>query len=156
MNIFIEQDIEVGRHFNHQSRHKIENRKKSNKLAYADSVRSVHLVSRIFGFTPFSFVIKNGEILGARIGTFDFLWLIISLAIYAFLIYSCPYDLPLPFEVSPALVYEHYMQLITGLSKAIFTIILDVFNRHRIASILIDLYRFDQRVSFYRVFAPFF
>lgn len=147
MSIFIERDIEVGVHFNFRPRQKLRNKAKSNKLAFSDSVRSIHLVSRFFGFTPFSFVIKNGEILRARVGNIDFLWFIICLTIYAFLIYSCPHELPLIFEASPALIQEHYIQLITGLFKAIVTIILDMFNRHRIANILIDLNRFDNRVS---------
>lgn len=149
MSIFIEQDIEVGTHLSFRPRHKFKNKAKSNKLAFADSVRSIHLVSRIFGFTPFSFVFKNGEILRARVGSLDFLWLIISLTIYAILIYTCPYKLPLLFQASPALIYEHYIQLVLGLSKAIVTIILDLFNRHRITNILIDLNRFDKRVSLF-------
>lgn len=147
MSIFIEGDVEVTTDFSYRQRQKFRNNLKSNKFTFADSVRSIHLVSRVFGFLPFSFAVKNGEILRAQVHIIDFLWFITSLSIYATWIYTCPSRLPASFGASPALVYEHYMQLIGGLLKTMFTIILDMVNRHRITRVIIDLNRFDMQVS---------
>lgn len=148
MSILIAHDIEIATDFTFRQRKKLKSKLESNKFTFADSVRSIILVSRFFGFTPFSFAIKNGKISGARVRNIDLLWFVICLTIYATLIYTCPFRLPTSFAASSALVYEHYMQLIGGLFKAMFTIILDMINRHRITGILIDLNRFDMEVSF--------
>ena len=157
MNSLIGQDIKVATNFEFRPRQKFEDNTKSKKFTFFDSIRSIHSVSRIFGFTPFSVVMEDGEILGARVGIVDFLWFIVCLTIYAFVIYTCPYKLPLPFSASPALVHEHYVQITMDLSRAILTMILDMYNRHRIVNILIDLYRFDERVScFQKVYLQYF
>lgn len=147
MNISFERDIELATDFTFRRKQKFKNEIKSKKFTFTDGVRTIHLVSRFFGFTPFSFVYKNGKIVRARVGIIDLLWFIYCLTFYAFLIYTSPFELPMTFDASPALVYEHYIQLIVGLSKAIFTIILDMINRHRFAKIFVDLSRFDMQVS---------
>lgn len=146
MSVILERDIKIMTDFAFRHRQQFNKERKSNKSTFAASVRSIHLVSRFFGFTPFSIDTKNGRISEARVSAIDILWLIICLTVYVYLIYICPTDLAVSFGASPALVYEHYMQLILGLLKAMFIIILDLINRHRIVSILIDLNRFDMQV----------
>lgn len=147
MSVLNERDIEIATPFNLRPRQKIRNDKKSNELTFFNNVRLMHKISRFYGFVPFSFLIKNGEISGARVGIFDLTWLIVCLTIYAHLIYTCPNESPTPFQLSPALVFEYSTQLISGLSRAMLIIILEFFNRHRIVKILIDLNQFDKQVS---------
>lgn len=154
MSSYIEQDAEFSPHFNFRSRKKFMNRLRSRKITFSDNVKLIHIVSRLYGFTSFSFIIENGEILGARFGFFDFLWFIISLAIYALIIGCSQYKLPLLYGASLALFYEHYALFYFGLLRSMFSIIFDMLNRHRIASILIDFSRFDTQVR--RFFLNFY
>lgn len=122
------------------------NSESRKRTTFSDCVYEVHRSTRVYGLMPFSFARKNGEIVGSRVGVLDFFWFIVSLAMYGYLIYCTPFKVPWQWQVSPILRYEHYLQLTGGLIRIIFTILLDMYNRHRITRIVMDLIDFDKVV----------
>lgn len=119
---------------------------------FLDCIWLIRFVSRIFGFSPFSFAYRNGKVVGTRVNVFDMVWFAISLAVRIILIYYLPCNLPQNWNTSPALLYEHYLQLFSGLMCGIFTTISDMYNRNRITNIYLNINRFDVEVNSSRLF----
>lgn len=118
--------------------------KSRKKTTFSDCVYEIYRTSRVFGLLPFSLVFKNHEIVGTRVSALDCIWFIVSLTIYANLIYFASFELP--WQMPLLLHYEHYIQLTSGLIRIMLSIILDMYNRQRIAQIIVDLIDFDKMV----------
>lgn len=116
------------------------------KTTFSDCVYQFYLTSRVYGLMPFALVYKNGEIRAARVGLFDLLWFIVSLTIYGNLIYFAPSNTPWRSHMPPGLVFEHHLQIIIGLIRTMFAIIVDMHNRHTFVRIIVDLINFDKKV----------
>lgn len=55
----------------------------SRKLTFAHSLKPIYVLSRIFGFMPFTIVFdSNGAVQTARIKAIDFIWFMASIGIY--------------------------------------------------------------------------
>lgn len=114
-----------------------------------DCVRPVYIASRICGLLPFSISCdSNGRFQDARVGLFDALWFIGSIAINSTLIYFLIISIrehPLTIGFSILQVGSRILT-ISAYTLIIIAIILDMINRKRLINILQGLFSFDKSV----------
>lgn len=115
--------------------------------------RPIYCFARICGFMPFSIRRTdslNGQFV-ARVSPCDALWFAISMCFYLTMIVNifCGKILLLH-EINTqlsAIALGNYLLRLMILSYSIFALIIDVFNRYKLVSILNDFTVFDQEVS---------
>lgn len=56
--------------------------------------------------------------------------------------------MPVQWQMSPAMMYEHYVQTVTGLIKLMIAVIFDMYNRNKVNNVIVDLSHFDEEVTF--------
>lgn len=120
------------------------------KLTFAHSLKPIYILSRIFGFMPFSIIFEsNGAIQTARIRKIDFLWFITSIGIYLlsayyFLIYSMRKPIP---NGRATLSYGTRSIVIFRKCLNCLNIGIDMYNRFRLVEILKRINSFDEKAS---------
>lgn len=109
----------------------------------------VYLIGRCFGFLPFSInVDKKTKISFPIIRLIDWLWFFIVLAIFCiYLYYNFRTDYHSSGTDSMILVVSGRLILIVGFFMGIFGIIMDMFNRNCIWSIITKFHEFDEEVN---------
>lgn len=122
----------------------------SKRLTIAYSLKPMYILSRIFGFMPFSIIFdSNGAIQRARIKKLDFLWFITSIGIYLlssyhFLTYSARNRIP---KGRATLVYGTRSIVIFRKGLNCLNITMDMHNRFRLVEILKRINTFDEEAS---------
>lgn len=121
------------------------------KLNFSHSLRPIYLVSRAFGFMPFSIVYyPNGNIHKPRVSILDGLWFVISLCIYTFGIYFVfLYAIfnQLDAKMSWVLVISCTICFEIGFIFGYLSIIFDMGNRFKLIDIMKKFIIFDQEAS---------
>lgn len=119
---------------------------KSKSATFSDSAYPLYFISRVFGLSPFSLIYKNGEVKRTRIGILDILWFVLSIFIYTAWFLFPPQVIPLKWQNTQISRNEKFMVTFAGLSKSIFSIMLDMYNRKRIIGIIVEISNFDKKV----------
>lgn len=124
------------------------NAKKANTFNFFDCVRPVYRTGRLFGLLPFTLnYTSNGEIDSCSLRITDILWFLISVAIciiFSLLGYSALS--PTQDIRTTILLLGGRLVLISGVSLAGISIIIDIFNRHRLVELVKAINLFDQEV----------
>lgn len=122
----------------------------SERLTFTHSFKPIYILSRIFGFMPFTIVYdSNGAIQTAQIKVIDFFWFIISIVIYLlstlyFITYVRRKQIPDSFAT---LAYA--TRTIVIFRKLFYCVCIstDMCNRFKLVEILKKINIFDERVS---------
>lgn len=122
------------------------------KMNFAYSFRPIYLVSRVFGLMPFSIVYyPNGGVHKPKITKYDGFWLVLSLSIYIYGIFSTTsyindYSASLRFN-SKILNIGYTLSIGLGLILCILSMILDFGNRFKLIDIIKKFDIFDKEVK---------
>lgn len=125
-----------------------------NELNFQYSFRPIYYYSRVVGLWPFTIVHdSNGSIEKTRVRFVDALYLFISICSYLMAIFFTFTKLK-----PNAASYVHFIFFIfqtTSLLLGVCAVVLDMFNRNKLANILKMLTAFDNEVGcfFYFIFA---
>lgn len=125
-----------------------ERKKHQNPLNFFYCIQSVYFVSRLFGFTPFSFKLNSkSEVIGYEVKPFDLVWFVISLFNYTAMAYLSWTTVLIPqLDVSYVLVIGNQLILVMGLLFGAFSVAFDMYNRQRLVDITRNFNAFDKKV----------
>lgn len=126
----------------------IEHKNRQSAHNFFHCVQPVYYISRLHGFTPFSFKQNSkGEVIGSEIKLYDLIWFIVSLVNYLVLAFLCWCTLRVPnADLSYVLFVGNHLLLIMGLIVGAFSVAFDMFNRHRLVEMTIKFNLFDKEV----------
>lgn len=122
----------------------------SKNLTFAHSFKPIYILSRIFGFMPFTIAYdSNGAIQTARITVIDFVWFTISVGVYIlstinFIAFIRHAQIP---KAYVTLAYATRSIIIFRKIFYIVCIITDMFNRFKLVEILKKISNFDEKVT---------
>lgn len=122
----------------------------SKKLTFAHSFQPIYYFLRIFGFMPFSIVHDlNGAIKTARVRTIDFLWFIISMAVYLLSAFHFLISNQHLHTAGTSILLANCTRSILTISKLFHCLCIgiDMCNRFKIVGILKKINSFDEKVS---------
>ena len=122
----------------------------SNKFRCSYSIRPIYYFSRAFGLFPFTVVTDtNGDVQGARVTLFDFLWFLISICLYLLMASYCFINIHRPQNPGESyiLMLGDYALLIIGLIYGAVIIALDMYNHRTFIELMKNLMSFDDEVS---------
>lgn len=124
---------------------------RQNALTFFQCIQPVYYVSRVFGFTPFSFKFdSNAVITGYEVKPLDLIWFVISFFNYLFMAFIAWNTISTPtLEVSIILVYGNNLLVIVGLIFGAFSVAFDMFNRQRLVNLMKNSITFDKKVFRY-------
>lgn len=116
-----------------------------------DSVFSVilwvYVISRLFGFWPFSIVFdEKRKTSNARVTITDWIWFFVAIVLYASFIYFNDLDKYKDLPHSFIEICASQLTLIGGNMIAILSIIMDMLNRGRICRVIEMFNEFDAEV----------
>lgn len=123
---------------------------KSKTLTFAHSFKPVHILSRIFGFMPFTIVFDSeGGIQSAQFRVVDFVWLIISIGIYLLSAYHfTTYTGRKAIFITTATLTQGARAIV--IFRKLFNCLcigVDACNRFKLVGILKKIHTFDEKVS---------
>lgn len=121
-------------------------------LTFAYSFKPIHILSRIFGFMPFTIVLdSSGAIQTARVTVLDCLWFITFIGTYIFstlyfIMYIRGKEVP-----SSIAMLAYSTQIIVIVRKLLncACIATDMCNRRKFVDILKKISIFDEKVSYH-------
>lgn len=127
----------------------LQEKKRQNALNFFHCVQPVYYVSRFFGFAPFTFKCNSkGEVIGSEVKAFDLIWFFISLTSYCAVAYACTRILRLPrLDASFVLIAGNQMLLIASILNGAFAVAFDMYNRHRLVELTIQMTEFDREIK---------
>lgn len=121
------------------------------KITFLYGFRPIYYFSRAFGMLPFSIVSNSsGELEGPRVSKFDGAWCMISMCIYASLVYSIIYGMEIPQNSSISatiLLFGDNFLLIANFIFGILMIGVDMSNRYKFVNLMKKLVLFDNQVT---------
>lgn len=119
----------------------------SQKLNFEYAIRPIYYSSRIIGLWPFSMSHDlNGVIQTTRISLFDGVWFLISLVqFFTATIFTYESIKYMPNLNLMIIIFNHIFHIM-GLATGPVIIILDLFNRNKVANILASFTIFDNEV----------
>lgn len=129
----------------------LQNTSKSEPKEFQHSFQPIYYFSRVIGLWPFSITYNSNGTITARVRPLDSLWFIVSICLYlAALFYACKNIKNTQTEnVSYFLsVLISSMSQIPPLLFGPASIVLDMFNRDRLANIFNKCIVFDKEVGF--------
>lgn len=124
------------------------NNKPKKPLTFAQCIHPIYVISRLFGLLPFSVHLNsNGNVERARIKIFDIAWFLCAISINLFLAYFILTRKKNSLEIeSKVLMIGNYIIFSITFIMAPLSIILDMFNRHRLVKMFKDIMEFDKTV----------
>lgn len=123
----------------------------SRKFNFFYSFRPIYYFARTFGFMPFTLVFNsNGSIQGPNVRIFDILWFIIAIAIYilsAIVVLQNTELAEIGSNIESAILKNtDFVLLVFMLFFGALIIVMDMYNRFKIFTIIKSINTFDEEV----------